>query len=325
MIDRPIELIIPTIPKDYVRVKRDLASFFELLPITKIVFIGPEELEEPVTEDAAKEHLSDRVFFVNENDVLSFKTVYSAMDERIRADGYLIGENSRPGWYYQQFLKLAYAYFCGTDYFMSWDSDTIPLRRVSMFDARGKPYFDVKSEYNPGYFKTIKNLFGLDKIYDRSFISEHMLFDKKLVLEMIYEIEAMDLLGEKFYEKIFHAIDIDNMKLGFSEFETYGTWMMDRHPEAYAFREWKSMRRTNIFTDSHDLTKEDINWLAKDYDAASFESYHPLIPDLNELFRNMEYRKTISSEELYMAVVTSGIFGEYKDGMIKEGDLYVSA
>jgi hypothetical protein len=44
---------------------------------------------------------------------------------------------------------------------MSWDSDTIPLRRVGMFDQAGKPYFDTKLEYNPGYFKTF---YQTDKI-----------------------------------------------------------------------------------------------------------------------------------------------------------------
>ena len=85
------------------------------------------------------------------------------------------------------------------------------------------------------------------------------------------------------------------------------------------------MRRTNLFTDSHDLTRDDIRWLARDYDAASFESYHPLIPDLAELFRNKEYRRNVSAAELYQAVVESGMFGEYVNGMIKEGDLFVSA
>ncbi len=318
-------MIIPTIPKDYGRVKRDLKSFFELLPITRIVFIGPAELEEPVTADAAEAGLTDRISFMNENDIIPFKALYTAMETRIKADGYLIGENSRPGWYYQQFLKLAYAKVSGTNYYMSWDSDTIPLRRVSMFDAAGKPYFDTKREYNPGYFKTIKNLFDMDKEYEQSFISEHMLFDAGLVQEMIDEIEAMDLPGALFYEKIFYAIDIDNMKLGFSEFETYCTWVTFRHPEAYSIREWKSMRRTNLFTDSHDLTRDDIRWLARDFDAASFESYHPLIPDLAELFRNKEYRRNVSAAELYQAVVESGMFGEYVNGMIKEGDLFVSA
>lgn len=325
MANPDIELIIPTIPKDYVRVKRDLGSFFELLPISKIIFIGPDALEAPVIEDAVRDGLTDRVFFMNENDIIGFSDLYAAMDRRIRAAGYLIGENSKPGWYYQQFLKMAYARNCKTEMYMSWDSDTIPLRKISMFDPEGRPYLDVKSEYNPGYFRTIRNLFGTDKLCDRSFISEHMLFDKKLMIEMISEIESLELPGETFYEKIFHAIDIDNMKLGFSEFETFGTWLMLRHPEAYAIREWKSMRRTNLFTDSHDLTDEDKKWMAKDYDAASFESYHPLIPDLAELFRNKEYRKTVSAEELYNTVVMSGMFGEYKDGMIKDGDVYVSA
>ena len=75
MNDKPIEMIIPTIPKDYGRVKRDLRSFFDLLPIERIVFIGPAELEEPVMTDATEAGLTDRVTFMNENDIISFKAL----------------------------------------------------------------------------------------------------------------------------------------------------------------------------------------------------------------------------------------------------------
>ena len=143
MNNRDIELIIPTIPKDYKRVKRDLNSFFTYLPIKKIVFIGPEDLKAPVEEDAEAVGLTDRVCFLNENEVILYSDMYSAMENRIRADGYLIGENSKPGWYYQQFLKMAYASKCECGYYMSWDSDTIPLRRIEMFDREDRPYFDM--------------------------------------------------------------------------------------------------------------------------------------------------------------------------------------
>lgn len=318
-----ITMIIPTITKDYTRVKRDYRRYFDLLPIKKIIFIGPEDLKEPVTVDAQDAGFGDRVEWMDENSLIPFDRLQSAMIERVRSEGYEMGEDSKPGWYYQQFLKLAYAYVCEDEYYMSWDSDTLPLRRIKMFNDRGKPYLDTKAEYNPGYFKTIKNLFGLEKSYERSFIAEHMLFNKTYVLEMLDEICALSVKGDEFYEKIFNAIDIDNMKLGFSEFETYGTWVINRHPDAYALRLWRSMRRCNLFTDSRDLTSADIAWLARDYDAASFESYHPLIPDLQQAFRDPQIRKNHSARALYMQVINSGVFGEVVDEMVKVGDVFM--
>lgn len=316
-----ITMIIPTIPKDYARVKRDYKAYFSFLPIKKIVFIGPAELEEPVKNDAEAAGCVDRVEYMNENDLIPFAELKKAMVDRIASEGYEMGDNSRPGWYYQQFLKMGYAEICETDYYMTWDSDTIPLRRIKMFNEKGKPYLDTKAEYNPGYFRTIKNLFGMEKSYERSFIAEHMLFRKDLMLEMIDEINSLDYNGDTFYERIFYAIDIDNMKLGFSEFETFGTWIMNRHPDVYALRLWKSMRRANLFVSSFDLTPGDIAWLARDYDAASFESYHPLSPDLAQIFKDPQTRRVLSAKDLYMRVVNTGVFGEVIDGMVKDGEL----
>ncbi|MCR5595686.1 MAG: DUF6492 family protein [Lachnospiraceae bacterium] len=317
-----IPMIIPTIPKDYSRVKRNYKKYFDFLPISRIIFIGPKPLEEIVMSDAETQGYSDRVDYLDENSIIPFDDLKTAMIKRIRAEGYEMDENSKPGWYYQQFLKMAYAYICDEEYYISWDSDTLPLRKIKMFNDKGKPYLDTKAEYNPGYFRTIRNLFGLEKAYERSFIAEHMLFNKEYMLELINEISALKLDGDTFYEKIFHAIDIDNMKLGFSEFETYGTWLLNRHPNAYAIRLWKSMRKANLFVDSHNLTEGDIKWLAKDYDAASFESYHPLVPELANIFKDPKTRNNVSAKEMYLKVTKSGLFGEYVDGMIREGDLY---
>ncbi len=316
-----VTMIIPTVPKDYSRVKRDYKGYFTFLPVNRIVFIGPAGLEEPVRADAEAAGYSDRVEYLNENEIIPFADVKAAMEGRIRAAGYEMSEDSKPGWYYQQFLKMAYAYISDGEYYMSWDSDTLPLRRIKLFNDKDKPYLDIKPEYNPGYFKTIKNLFGMEKANENSFIAEHMLFNRTYMIEMIDEILGNDFPGESFYAKILHSIDIDNMKLGFSEFETFGTWIMNRHPDAYVLRQWKSMRRCNLFTDSHDLNDADIKWLARDYDAASFESYHPLVPDLAQIFRDPQTRRNVSAKELYMRVIQSGLIGECIDGQIKVGDI----
>lgn len=322
MSNKPITMIIPTIRKDYLRVARDYRAYFEYLPISRIVFIGPADLESCVREDADRAGYSDRVEYMDENAIIPYGEVKNAMSHRLAVEGYSMSEDSKPGWYYQQFLKMAYAYVCSDEYYISWDSDTIPLKKIALFDDQNKPYLDTKAEYNPGYFRTIKNMFGMDKSYDRSFIAEHMLFSREYMLEMISEIEALSCDGVRFYEKILACIDIDNMKMGFSEFETYGTWVINRHPDAYVLRDWKSLRKAGLFVDSHDLTESDVKWLAKDYDAASFESYHPLVPNLAQIFKDPQTRRSMSVHELYMRLIRTGVFGEYKDGMIKDGDMY---
>ncbi len=172
----------------------------------------------------------------------------------------------------------------------------------------------------PGYFITIKKLFGIDKQIEKSFVSEHMLFNTACMKEMISEIETLFFHGEKFYEKIFYGMGIDNMKRGFSEFETYGNWMLSRHPEKYALRNWSSMRLGGYFLESNALNEKDIEWLSKDFDAITFEGYTKVIPELSEAFYNEDYRRKYSARQFYIMLLENGFLGEYENGMRKAED-----
>ena len=317
-------LIIPTVEKDYIRINRDLIQFFQLLPINEIIFIGPNSIEPLVKKDAEKYGRSD-IKFLNENELLPYDDLMNAIQNRITTAGFKMQENSRPGWYYQQFLKMAYHSVCDCDYYMSWDSDTIPLHPIEMFSENGKPFFDVKAEYNPGYFKTIRNMFGFEKVLQESFISEHMLFKKEYMKELIAEIMALPVPGDSFFEKIFYSIDLDNLKHGFAEFETYGTWVTKRHSDAYEIRSWSSLRMGSDFFRSDEMSDADIHWLAQSFDAITFESYNEYNPELAALFHNPEWRNRLSAKQVYQAVLESGHFGSYAGGMIKkDGILYAT-
>jgi hypothetical protein len=45
--------------------------------------------------------------------------------------------DNRGGWYFQQFLKMAYAMKSKTKYYLIWDSDTIPLNHINFFENIG--------------------------------------------------------------------------------------------------------------------------------------------------------------------------------------------
>ena len=70
---------------------------------------------------------------------------------------YGINNTCRVGWYEQQFLKMEYSKICKNDYYLIWDSDTIPIKPVKMFD-NNKPIFDMKKEHHSPYFITLDKL-----------------------------------------------------------------------------------------------------------------------------------------------------------------------
>lgn len=313
---RKVPCVIPTIPADFSRFRMHFGKFATNLPVSRFVFIGPEALRDCI-DDLSEEGIG--VEFINENQIVPFSEVKSIYDDLLA--NCTLPRKSTVNWYYQQFLKIGYCRLCDDDYYLCWDADTLPLRRIDMFDPEGKPYLDVKPEFQNSYFTTINRLFGFNKVIQKSFISEHMLFGKMLLEEMLGEIEGKKQ-GTPYYDVIMRAVGSDNLKLGFSEFETYGTWVAMRHTDAYRLRNWKSFRNANFYVDWKDLNEDDIRWLSIDYDAATFEKYHETEDILTQLFRDKRYREKLSPEQFYHSVLESGAMGEYENGFLKVGDDY---
>lgn len=277
------DLVIPVLLKDAEKVFLNLDLFLENLECKSVVFIGNENVKKFVDE-----RNNPKLKFVNESELLkglSYDTIHQLISNRI-------GDHKRAGWYLQQFIKMSYSYICTDDYYMGWDSDTVPVRKIKMFDGT-RPYFDMKTEYHKPYFETIYKLLGLKRVVNKSYISEHMVFNRSLMQELIKEIEQnKSIPGEKFYEKIINSIDIKYLKKsGYAEFETYGVFVSNKYPDKYIFRDWYSLRRGAFYFTTPLLDKRIIDWIAKDYHAISFEKSHIqttkniFSPKLMKLFR----------------------------------------
>lgn len=285
-------------PKDFERVECNHERTVKYLPVRRVLFVGSEELGRMVRTA----RFSEKAGFVNENDLIPFDDVYRCMSE-VMADILQGRELPRglAGWYYQQFLKMEYARVCQDKYYMSWDGDTVPCRNFTMFATNGKPYFDMKHEYCEEYFETMKVLDPhLGKEIEKSFISEHMLFECGYMKELLEKIESRDdILGKAFWEKILHAIRIENIQeSSFSEFETYGTYMSVYHPDVYEFRNWYSFRYGGYYFHPEQMCERDYNWLAKDFFAISFEKGHEVRPDLDNLFNNPIYQGKLTARQM---------------------------
>ncbi len=182
------------------------------------------------------------------------------------------------GWFFQQFLKYGFALtdYAGK-YYLSWDADTLPLREISFFEDK-HPLFAFKDEYNPNYFKTIEKLLGLKKNVRKSFIAEHMLFDKDIVRELINKIEKSAVQGQNWIEKIINAGDYLAEGPTFSEFESYGTYVSWNYPDYYRTRRLNTFR-CGGYIQGRNISDEKLSEIAFDTDTISFELRHaPLFP-----------------------------------------------
>lgn len=208
------------------------------------------------------------------------------------------GDTRRTGWYFQQFLKYAYSYISNTDYYLVWDSDTIPLNKLEYFSGIN-PCFIIKKEYHKAYFNTLNrlfngNVFRVNKCI--SYIAENMMFNKKIVQEIISEIENNDnVRGNNYYEKILFAVDKEDFECGFSEFETYGNYVELRYPDLYQKRYVRTLRDAVIIVGCGP-SREQLDWMKKGYDIISLENNRISFAWLtkNAAIRNMISARTLT-------------------------------
>ncbi len=298
--DKSFDLLIVVTPDDCRRLIMHYPRLLSSFDNGRIIFVGRPEIEEIVEKSSLA---SGRALCKNEDGIILFDDVHQCMKKRL--ESILCGQElprRATGWYYQQFLKMQYAFECQDDYYMVWDGDTIPCRHISMFsEETGQPYLDLKHEYHPEYFDTMgKILPGFSKVIQGSFISEHMLFNTQIMRNMIREIENNDAIsGTRFWEKIINAIDPDKIyDSAFSEFETYGTYVALRSPASYKLREWHSFRLGAEFFDINTICDRDFEWLGKDFDAISFEKGQSVREDHRGLFDNPDYQKKLSAKRM---------------------------
>lgn len=223
----------------------------------------------------------DCISFIDEDEMLcgiSYDSVKKCIEARYPK------ASRRTGWYFQQFLKLGYSLVCDKEYYLTWDSDTLPLKGLQFFDENEKPYLDYLPYVidDAAYGETINELWKNRSILpnrDFSFITEHMLFKTNIVRELISEIENnTSLAGKNFGEKIINAVSLDNLNLsGFSEFETYSSFVRCRYPDVYVLRRWKNLRNGKSFFGEKPSERQ-LEWASECFDVISIEDFdHQLL------------------------------------------------
>ena len=259
-------IVIVVHASDLGLMKQHLPIIYHFLKVKQVVIISSQDVESEIINLNLK-----YIKFLNEDQLIP----HLKLDEVKKIIKKRCHSTERAGWYFQQFLKMAYAYICEDDWYLLWDIDTIPLKRINFFNKNGKVIFDMKSEFHKPYFYTIKKLIGIDKTINKSFIAEHMLINKKIMIDLFEKIEAnKKITGDVFFEKILFAIPINDLaKSGFSEYETYGNFFAKNYPDFCVYRELRTLREAKKLL-GNTKNKKLLKWASKSYDILSFEKYH---------------------------------------------------
>ena len=173
------------------------------------------------------------------------------------------------GWYFQQFLKWAFQYRCEAhEAFLIWDADTVILRRLDFSDDAGRTLLTTSLEHHEPYFLTFGALLGFSVDCRESFISQHQWVQVRILREMIDLIEGR--MGCFWPWAILQSLKGEGTNL-FSEYETYGHYLLAKHPDQCRVRtiSWSRDGRNLAGYPPHESRLRDIK---PDYAFLSFES-----------------------------------------------------
>lgn len=267
------DIVIPVSYKDCWFLRKNIPYIRKnLIDAQTIYVITSHRCFGELSEDFCMTH---NVKLLDENALwsgLTFSAVKDALISYKRAD--------MAGWYFQQFLKLAFALTnYAKDYYLVWDADTIPLNKITFFDNNAL-LINPKKEFHEAYFRTIHNLFGLDKEVNYSFIAEHMMLRVDVVKEILNK------LGSSWWQTILRKADVASERQCFSEFETIGTYSSYYYPDLYKTRNLSTLRCGGMLFGRH-VTARELYLLAMDFDTASFERAQYPISLSRALFAKM--------------------------------------
>lgn len=176
------------------------------------------------------------------------------------------------GWYFQQLLKLQYAFVePEDDYYLIWDADTVPLRPMRFFDSAGRMLLTKANEYHAPYFDTYRRLFGEEPNREFSFIAQHMLVQKSVAREMLKRIEQRTGGDHNWAWKIMRSLPSAGDNL-FSEYETYGHYVKNHHPGRIAFVERSWQREFKLHLRRRIPSEKEIKVLSRAFDYVAFEA-----------------------------------------------------
>ncbi|MFA6074533.1 MAG: DUF6492 family protein [Negativicutes bacterium] len=246
-----LDVIIPALESDLDVLKLSVEGVRKNLrhPICSIKIVSPS------SERIKKFCLENKCEYFFENNALSLKKTDIT---------YRVGKWNRSGWLFQQFLKWS-EIIPDTENYLVLDADTVFVRPV-VFENNRRNIFLLSDEKNSAYLRCYERLFGYVPKASLSFVAHCMLINKTKLRILKNEIESKFSL--KWYQAIMNSIDYSEIS-GFSEYETYGNWMLENYPEETDLLYWSNYSTSRINIDYQTLVKK----YSSEYCSVSFH-YH---------------------------------------------------
>lgn len=203
-----VDMVIPAAPKDYNKLPYVIDAARKHFKISTIHVIAPTS--------APRDYIRfDNVVLHRDCEVLPY--------DRFEL-------KYRPNWVFQQLLKV-FQDVTEQDWFLVTDADIIANKAMPLWTSNGKPIFYLgRDQLHGPYFAFNELMLGFGKNHDWSFLSECVMYSKKLVREML---AFCNLTLDEFWKK---TVEITCLGCKPADAELYGSYIMHAYPDLYEFR-----------------------------------------------------------------------------------------
>jgi hypothetical protein len=170
------------------------------------------------------------------------------------------------GWHLQQVLKLSLARASSQAGTLIVDADTVLLSSKTWLTEEGVQLLQFSEEFHQPYMDHFRGFFNVPKSLGVSFVTHYQLMQSDVVNEMFPDTESL-LSWLRFGES--------DSSLKISEYESYGSFVLGRHPTRVKFGTWSNLWSPNLSLVSA-MAKESkttIPAMLPDYCSVSFHSH----------------------------------------------------
>jgi len=263
-----IDVAVPFVEKDLPALRLVIEGIYSAVvnPIANLFLVTPgnPSTGEPefYSAKSTKELADLRASFPNltvrfDRDVLGKHLAAELLDNPERKPG---------GWHLQQVLKYALARSSVQAATLIVDADTVLLSRKTWLASDGVQLLQFSEEFHQPYMRHFQAFFRLPKNLPVSFVTHHQLMQTDVVNEMFAtEQELVDW--------IFSGLGEPSLKT--SEYETYGSFLLAKHPRRAAFGTWSNLwsPHLNMAKTLARVEGKPLRELLPDYCSISFHSH----------------------------------------------------
>lgn len=172
----------------------------------------------------------------------------------------------RPSWIYQMMLKL-FQNVTENDNFLVIESDCVILKNLHFFDGEKTIFYLGRDHHHRQYYSFNQKLLGIGREYDHSFISEFMMYDKKIIKELLNKTNCKTT--EDFLELVYEYVDGECYP---SDYDLYGNFFYSNYPDKFDTK----ILNFEMFGKYDNWSEESIKELLethKDKDSISFHRW----------------------------------------------------